>query len=113
MFKSTTFLQCKKSPKINCDIDPSMTVVDDKAASTPRRCGSVISATYVNTLDSVNFYVGILITINKNMCECVFIYKNNVHLPELPTNLHINHKELKLSIAELRLKQNEIIKTLR
>lgn len=49
MFKSTTFLQCKKSPKINCDIDPSMTVVDDKAASTPRRCGSVISATYVNT----------------------------------------------------------------
>jgi len=36
VLKSTIFLQCKKFPKINCDIDPSMTVVDDRAASTPR-----------------------------------------------------------------------------
>lgn len=34
---SATVLQCKKFPKINCDIDPSITVVDDKAESTPRR----------------------------------------------------------------------------
>jgi len=45
VLKSTIFLQWKKFPKINWDIDPSMTVVDDRAASTPRIWGSVISAT--------------------------------------------------------------------
>lgn len=34
---SATFLQCKKFPIMNCDIDPSITVVDDRAESTPRR----------------------------------------------------------------------------
>jgi len=36
VLKSTIVLQCKKFPKINWDMDPSMTVVDDRAASTPR-----------------------------------------------------------------------------
>lgn len=36
VLKSTIFLQCKKFPNTNCDIDPSMTVVDDRAESTPR-----------------------------------------------------------------------------